>query len=98
MPKAYDRECLEYDILTDTEKARIFEILSWHFESKWYVEMRKDFANINQEGREFVNTRYFPAITAFIQREVQKQEPNLRHLALMSYAAKIIAYDYTLSR
>ena len=96
MPKAYDGECLKYDVLSESEKQNISEIISWYFENKNYVDMKSSFANINNEGRSFVKNVYFPAIQSFIQNEVQKDSPNPRNLAIISYAAKVIGYDYTL--
>ncbi len=98
IPTAYDGECLEYEIISDSEKDRIFMAVSWYLNEKGYVDTQRDFANINAKGRVFIQETYFPALQMFIQREVQKSEPNLRHLAIISYAAKIIGYDYTLSR
>ena len=98
IPKAYDWECLVYDELSEVEKESIHDVISWYFEKKWYLDAKSGFANINIAGRDFINDSYFPAIQSFVQREVAKENPNLRHLAIMSYAAKIIGYDYTLSK
>lgn len=62
------------------------------------MDTQKDFSNINDTGRKFVKDSYFPAIATFIQKEILKEKPNLRHLAIMSYAAKVIGYDYTLAQ
>jgi len=53
--------------------------------------------SLNSKWREVVKDKLFPAIKNIIEKEIKKEKPNLRKIAILNYFAKTIWYDYYIS-
>jgi hypothetical protein len=75
------------------------------FQDKWYtgpvyggdeINWYGGENSLNPEGQKYVNTSFFPAVSAYINQQRAKETPNLKNIAILNYAVKSIWYDYFL--
>lgn len=104
IPTAYEEECDETPILSDSEKLRINSVMVNYFRDTnmtWPVYGWSDDGNsygwedsLNPQGQKFVNEVFFPAVIRYINEQRAKTNPNMTNIAILNEAVKSIKYDY----
>ncbi len=95
IPKAYDGECVETPVLKVAEKELIGAKMVSLFERKGFIKSSNgDTHTLTTEWQELTQNNFFPAVQKYIAREMEKQDPRLRNIAILNYAVSVIGYDY----
>lgn len=79
--------------MTIEEKITAYEIIQRGL-SRY---QKDDWRSYTSVGQDFIQNELFPAIQQFIQKEIQKDNPNMRAIWVLNYAVSLIGYDYYLA-
>jgi len=98
MLEAYQWECILTPALSQEDKEKIFKIVDMFFQKQSFYKEKSLYNALNDNWREFVLNKYFPAIRDILVTEKNKAIPNLTRMAVFEYAADIIGYDYEIKQ
>lgn len=101
IPVAYSWECKKTPELSQKIKEKIYKISSKYFskyaEKNNWIMQDSSWIALNSEWKKVVKNKLFPIIKKIIAKEIKKENPNFKKIAVLNYFVKTIWYDYYIS-